>query len=81
MKTRLEGIDDYARKLINSEYDLGQTRSVIVGGLKGYERMLSLSKNKGTPNWKPLHLPTSYKSKRRKIAKMMAKTNWFKSRE
>ena len=81
MDTRLEVIDDYARKLVNSEYDLGQTRRVIVGGLKGYERMLSLSKNKETPNWKPLHLPTSYKSKERRISKMMAKTNWFKSRE
>ena len=81
MGTRLQVIDDYARKLINSEYDLAMTRRIIVGGLKGYERMLSGSLNKDSPGWKPLHLPTSYKAKERRISKMMAKTNWFKSRE
>ena len=81
METRLEVVDNYAQKLINSEYDLNITRRIIVGGLKGYERMLSGSMNKESPGWKPLHLPTSYKAKERRMAKMMAKTNWFKSRE
>jgi hypothetical protein len=81
IKKRLEIIDNYAKKLINSEYDLAVTRRIIVGGLKGYERMLSVSLDKDSPNWKPLHLPTSYKAKERKVVKMMAKTNWFKSRE
>ena len=81
ISTRLAVIDEYARKLINSEYDLAMTRRIIVGGLKGYERMLSGSLDKGSPSWKPLHLPTAYKAKERRVAKMMAKTNWFKSRE
>ena len=81
MSTRLDVIDEYARKLINSEYDLAMTRRIIVGGLKGYERMLSGSLDKGSPSWKPLHLPTAYKAKERRVAKMMAKINWFKSRE
>ena len=79
--TRLNVIDDYARKLINSEYDLAMTRRIVVGGLKGYERMLSLSLNRDNQGWKPLHLPTSYKARERRVVKMMAKTNWFKSRE
>ena len=74
IKKRLEVIDNYTRKLINSEYDLEV-------GLKGYERMLSVSLDKDSPSWKPLHLPTSYKAKERRVVKMMAKTNWFKSRE
>ena len=81
MTTRLQVIDNYAQKLINSEYDLAVTRRILVGGLKGYERMLSGSRNKDSPSWKPLHLPTSYRAKERRITKMMAKTNWFKSRE
>ena len=72
IEKRLEVIDNYARKLINSEYDLEVTRRIIVGGLKGYERMLSISLDKDSQNWKPLHLPTSYKAKERKVIKMMA---------
>ena len=72
IEKRLEVIDNYARKLINSEYDLEVTRRIIVGGLKGYERMLSVSLDKDSQNWKPLHLPTSYKAKERKVIKMMA---------
>ena len=40
----------YAQKLINSEYSLEETRDIIVGGLKGYERLLSLSKDTGNPS-------------------------------
>ena len=35
---RLDIVDNYAQKLINSEYSLDETRRVIMGGLKGYER-------------------------------------------
>ena len=35
MKKRLEIVDSYAQKLINSEYSLEQTRDTIIGGLKG----------------------------------------------
>ena len=42
MTKRLEIVDNYATKLINSEYTLEQTRNTLVGGLKGYERLLSL---------------------------------------
>ena len=55
-EVRLEIVDDYAQKLINSEYGLDHARSFVIGGLKGYERLLSLSKDKENPRWKPLHL-------------------------
>ena len=35
------GIDNYFQKLINIEYTLGETRNVIDGLQKGYERLLS----------------------------------------
>ena len=46
-----------------------------------YEGMLSQSLDKQSPRWKPLHVPASYKSRDRRIAKQMANTNWFKSWE
>ena len=33
---RVEVVDEYAQKLINSGYSLAQTRDIIVAGLKGY---------------------------------------------
>ena len=50
---RLMVVDGYAQKLIYSEYSVDETRDIIVGGLKGYERLLSLSKDTGNPRWKP----------------------------
>ena len=78
---RCEIVDKYATKLVNSEYSITTTRKIISGGLKGYERMLSGSMNKLEPGWKPLHMPASFKSKERRTAKMLAKANWFKSRQ
>ena len=37
---RLEIVDDYGQKLLNSEYSLKETRDTIIGGLKGCERLL-----------------------------------------
>ena len=56
------------------------TRQTIVGGLKGYERLLSLSKDHQNPRWKPLHLAAKWNSRNRRIAKQLSKTNWFKEK-
>ena len=74
-------MDDYAEKLVNSGYNLGYTRKVIVGGLTGYERKLSLSRNKDHPKWKPLHQGAKFNAEGRRRKKMMAKKNWFKKRK
>ena len=73
MDTRLEIIDKYAGKLLNSEYPLDQTRNIIIGGLKGYERLLSLSRDIENPKWKPLHLSAGWNSRNRRIAKLRSK--------
>ena len=78
IQTRLEVVDDYAQKLLNSEYTLKETREIIIGGLKGYERLLSLSKDKTNLKWKPLHVAGCFNSKNRRMSKMMAKKTWFK---
>ena len=50
---RVKIVDDYTQKLINSEYSVEQARQVVIGGLKGYERLLSLSKDTENSRWKP----------------------------
>ena len=80
MSKRLEIVDKYAQKMINSEYSLDMTRQTIVGGLKGYERLLSLSKDLSNPKWKPLHLAAKWNPRNRRIAKQLAKTNWYKEK-
>jgi hypothetical protein len=80
MTKRLEIVDNYATKLINSEYTLEQTRDTLIGGLKGYERLLSLSRDTKNPRWKPLHMPARWNARNRRIAKMKAKNNWYKGR-
>ena len=67
---RVEVVDNYAQKLINSEYSLKETRDMIVGGLKGYERLLSSSKDVDNPGWKPLHVSGKWNAKNRRMAKL-----------
>ena len=77
---RVKIVDDYAQKMVNSEYTIEEARNVIVAGLKGYERLLSLSKDKKNPKWKPLHMAGSWNARGRRMAKLKAKTNWFKGK-
>ena len=70
---RLEVVNDYVQKLVNSEYSVNETRDIIIGGLKGYERLLSLSKDTRNPRWKPLHMAGKSNSKNRRLAKLRSK--------
>ena len=42
LEKRVEIVDKYAVKLIHREYILEQTRQTSIGGLNGYDRLLSL---------------------------------------
>ena len=55
-------------------------QNVVIGGLKGYERLLSLSKDKTNPRWKPLHMAGTWNQKNRRMAKLKSKSNWFKGK-
>ena len=52
----------------------------MIGGMKGYERLLSLSKDTGNPRWKPLHMFRKFNSKNRRLAQLRSKGSWFKGR-
>ena len=54
---------------------------MIIEGLKGYERLLSLSKDKENPKWKPLHVSGKWNSRNRRMAKLKTKNNWFKGKD
>ena len=75
---RLEIVDKFAAKIVNSGYGLNQTRNIMVGGLKGYERKLKLSKDVTNPKWQPLHPPASFNIQARRKKKILEKNNWFK---
>ena len=77
---RVKVVDDYTQKLINSEYSVEQARQIVIGGLKGYERLLSLSKDTGNSRWKPLHLAAGWNSRNRRNVKLRSKTSWYKGK-
>ena len=66
-------VDEYAQKLINSGYSIAQTRDIIVAGLKGYEKKLSLSRDKSSKKWRPLHAPACYNQQARRTVEQEAK--------
>ena len=80
LEERIDIIDKYAVKLMNSEYPLEEARNIIIGGLKGYERLLSLSKDTNNPKWKPLHMAAGWNAKNRRRAKELSKTKWYKGK-
>ena len=77
---RVEIVDKYAEKLMNSDYPMDQTRNIVIGGLKGYIRLLSLSRDVKNPKWKPLHMTAGWNARNRRIAKQRSKTSWYKGK-
>ena len=81
MEKRIEVVDTYVQKMINSEYSVEEAREVAIGGLKGYERLLSLSKDKENIRWKPLHMAGNWNGRNRRMAKLRARDNWYKGKQ
>ena len=52
-----------------------ETRRVVVAGLKGYERPLSLSRDK----MKPLHMAGKWNARNRRMAKLKSRDNSYKA--
>ena len=66
--------------MANSGYGRDQVRKIVIGGLTGYERKVSISKDRSNPRWRPLHDSAASSSGRRSRKKLLAKTNWFKGK-
>ena len=81
VKKRVAIVDDYAQKLINSKYSMEETINVIIGELKGYERLLSLNNDISNPKWKPLHMAGNWNNWNRRMEKIRARDNWFEGKQ
>ena len=75
---RMTVVDNFAKKVRNSGYCIKQTRDIMMGGLKGYERKLNLSRDHSNPKWNPLHEGAKSNVTGRRHKKIMSKSNWFK---
>jgi hypothetical protein len=78
MEERRAVVDKYGQKLINSGYGLEQTRRILVGGLKGYEKKLWTSKTAGG---RALHQSAGESSKARNRKKLTGKSDWFRQKK
>ena len=74
---RVEAINDFASKLMSSGYTRDQTRTIVVAGIKGYEKAVKLHLE-GT---RKLHRSAMEGAARRYKKKLLDKSNWFKGGE
>ena len=72
---RLDVVDKYGQKLLNSGYSLAKVRGILISGLKGYERKLEASRE---PGGKPYNQGASATSAARRLKKLTGKTSWFR---
>ena len=72
--TRCQILDRFAQKMMNSGYGLKQIRRVILGGIKGYEKMVKRSKQGG----RKLHRSSGESSQARARKKLTEKSEWFR---
>ena len=80
--SRMEHLEHLCTKMKTSGYNTPYIRKLLVNGIKSYERKLLRSKlNKSDNNYTPLHLSKMYNAKQRRENKLLAKTNWFRSKE
>jgi hypothetical protein len=75
---RLGIVDSYAQKLLNSGFGMTQVRSILLSGLKGYERKLLSSRKVGG---RALNLGAGATSHARRLKKLTGKTSWFRKRK
>ena len=76
-KTRLEVVDNMAKKLRTSGYSVKQTRKIISNGLKKYEAKKARCRVEG----KPLYRTAKTSLAKRYKKKLLAKSSWFKGRK
>ena len=74
---RVEIVDMYAQKLINSGYSWEQTVRIVTAGIKGYERKRSRCVSKG----EQLHKSAATGAAARNKKKLTQKSAWFKDKK
>ena len=74
-KTRLEVVDNMAKKMRTSGYSVKQTRKIISNGLKNYEAKKTRCRVEG-----PLYRTAKTSLANRCKKKLLAKSSWLKGR-
>ena len=54
---------------------------MLIGGLKGYEMLLSLSKDIGNPKLKPLLMAVNWNERNKRMANFRSRDNWYKRKQ
>ena len=74
IEMKVEALDIFCQKMINSGHSISTVRSVLVSGVKGYDRRVARCKASGIP----LHRSAAQSSGARRTKKLLAKTQWFR---
>ena len=73
---KVEIVDNYAQKLVNSGFRGEQLRRIVTNGIKGYESKLRRCREQG---WR-LHRSSTDSQGERIRRKLLGKSNWFRKR-
>ena len=74
---KVQIVDDYSQKLVNSGYRGEQLSRIITNGIKGYEGKLKRCREQG----RPLHRSSTDSQGARIRKKLLAKSKWFKKKK
>ena len=74
IEMRIDALDIFCQKMINSGHSIDTVRSILVSGVKGYDRRVARCKASGAP----LHRSAAQSSGARRTKKLLAKTQWFR---
>ena len=73
-KERVDALDRFSQKLVNSGHAVKTIRTILVGGIKGYKRKVARCAARSVP----LHRSAGQSASSRRTKKLLAKSQWFR---
>ena len=73
IETRMEIIDNFGQKMLNSGHHIENTRRNLISGLKGWKNKVARCKSQG----QPIHRTARQSSGSRRLKKLVGKATWF----
>jgi hypothetical protein len=70
-------LDTFSQKMINSGHSIKTVRVILMGGIKGFQRRVARSQERG----EPIHRSSNQSAKARRTKKLLARTQWFRKDE
>ena len=74
VKDKVDMLNKFCQKMINSGHSVKSIRVVLVGGIRGYKRKLTRSLERG----EPVHRSSQQSAGSRRTKKLLAKNKWFR---